>query len=127
MVSMTGENSVQISETNRWSAAFDEMMRNVLAQDLAARLAPGRLIFPQAPAPPGTATLVVTIARFAPDASGNVKLEGNWTLLNGSSGAAVLQRNFKLTAGPATDADSVAAAMSDALGKLANQIAAALS
>ena len=123
MVSMKGENSVNISETNRWSAPFDEMVRNVLAQDLAARLSPGRLILPRAPAPPGTAMLVVTIAKFAPDDAGNVNLEGSWTLLGAGSSK---PRGFKLTAGPTTNADSAAAAMSEALGKLADRIAAAL-
>ena len=126
MVSMSGPNSVQISETNRWSAPLDEMVRNVLAQNLAARLSPNRVILPQAPAPPGTASLVVTIAKFAPNASGTVTLQGSWTVLSGDSGASIAHRNFNLTAGPATTADSAAAAMSEVLGRLANQIASAL-
>jgi uncharacterized lipoprotein YmbA len=126
MVSMSGTNSVEISETNRWSAPFDEMVRNVLAQNLAARLSPNRVILPEAPAPPRTASLVVTIAKFAPDASGLVRLQGSWTVLSDESGAPITHRNFNLTAGPATTADSGAAAMSEVLGRLANQIAAAL-
>jgi len=126
MVSMTGTNSVEISETNRWSAPFDEMVRNVLAQDLAARLSPNRIILPEAPAPPGTALLVVTIVTFAPDASGTVRLEGNWTLLSGESGAPTVERDFHLSTEAATTADAAAAAMSEALGRLADQIARAL-
>ena len=42
MVRLTSANSVEISEVNRWSAPFDEMVRNVLAQDLAARLPTGK-------------------------------------------------------------------------------------
>ena len=126
MVSMSGANSVKISETNRWSAPFDEMVRNVLAQNLAARLAPNQVILPDAPAPPGTASLVVTIAKFAPNVSGMVTLQGSWTVLNGESGAPITRRNFNLTTGPATTPDSAAGAMSEVLARLANQIAAAL-
>jgi uncharacterized protein len=127
MVSMTSANRVQISETNRWLGAFDEMARNVLAQDLAARLPKGKVILPQAPAPAGTTTLVVTIAQFGPDADGRVKLNGSWALLHGSSGLPALERNFQLDAGPTADADATAAAMSRALGQLAGEIVSTLS
>ena len=127
MVRMSGENTVEISDTNRWSAAFDEMVRNVLAQDLMARFPAGALILPEAPAPPGTATLVVTLTRFGPDASGEVKLDGSWSLLNGASGAAVLDRDFHISSGAAPNADAMAAAMSQALGELADRMAATVS
>jgi uncharacterized protein len=127
MVSMTTANAVKISESNRWSGAFDEMARNVLAQDLAARLPKGKVILPQAPAPAGTTTLVVTIAQFGPDADGRVKLNGSWALLHGSSGLPALERNFQLDAGPTADADATAAAMSRALGQLAGEIVSTLS
>ncbi|HEX5176956.1 MAG TPA: PqiC family protein [Chthoniobacteraceae bacterium] len=127
MVSMTDQNSVKVSETNRWSGALDEMVRNVLSQDLAARLPKGKVILPEAPAPGNTGTLVVTIAQFGPDASGEVKLNGSWALLNAGSPTPVLERDVLLNAGPAASPDATAAAMSQALGQLANKIAAALS
>jgi len=127
MVSMTGENRVEISETNRWSGAFDEMVRNILSQDLAARLPKGKVILPEAPAPRGTRTLVVTIAQFGPDASGAVRLSGSWALLSAASATPVLEHTVQLNAGPASSADATAAGMSQALGQLASKIAAALS
>jgi len=127
MVRLTNENSVKISETDRWSAPFDEMVRNVLSEDLAARLPAGRVILPKAPAPSGTGTLVVTIAQFGPDATGEVKLNGSWALLDGSSGALVMERVIQIEAGPAASADATAAAMSRALAQLASTIASTLS
>ena len=127
MVRMTDANSVAVSETNRWSAAFDAMVRNVLAQDLVVRLPKGRVILPDAPSPAGTRSLVVTIAQFGPDASGEVKLDGSWALLDAVSGEPVRERNVHLNAGLAPDPDAIAAAMSRALGQLADQIASALS
>jgi uncharacterized protein len=126
MVRMSDANSVTISETNRWSAPLDEMVRNVLAQDLVARLPRGRVILPEAPAPAGTRPLVVTIARFGPDAAGEVKLAGSWALLDPSSGQPVLERDVQLSGGPAPNADATAAAMSQVMGELADQIASAL-
>jgi uncharacterized lipoprotein YmbA len=127
MISMIGPNSVQVSQTDRWSAAFGLMVRNVLSQDLVARLPGNKVILPDAPAPAGTGTLVVTLAQFGPDANGRIKLSGSWALLSGSSGATVLERYVQLDAGPAPDAGSRAAAMSRILGQLASQMATAVS
>lgn len=127
MVRMTGGNTVEISDTDRWSAPIGEMVRNVLAQDLAARLPEGRVILPEAPAPPGTQRLVVTIARFGPDANAEVRLDGSWVLLAAASDTPVLTRDFALDSGPAPTADAAARAMSRALGQLATEIAAGLS
>ena len=127
MVRMTGQNSVKISETEHWSAPLDLMIRNTLAQDLSARLSKNRMILPDAPAPSGTATIVVAITEFAPDAAGNVRLSGSWSLLAGGSNGSVLEREFKITGAPGPTAESMASAMSDALGRLAAQIASSLS
>ncbi len=127
MVRMTGQNSVKINETERWSAPLDLMIRNTLAEDLAGRLSKNRMILPDAPAPSGTGALVVVITEFGPDASGNVKLNGSWSLIAGGSGATVLERDFKITGPPGATADSMASAMSLALGQLATQIASSLS
>ncbi len=126
MVRMTNDNSVQISETDRWSAPLDEMMRNVLSQDLAARLSKEKVILPRAPAPLGTNTLVVTLAQFGPDASGEARLSGSWALLDGNSGTVRKERDFKIDGGPAPTADATAAAMSRSLGQLASAIASSL-
>ena len=126
MVRLSSANHVEISDTERWSAALDEMVRNVLSQDLAARLPQGMVVLPQAPAPPGTARLVVTIAQFGPDASGDVKLSGSWTLLPSGADTPTIERDVQINAGHAVTADATAAAMSRALGQLANQIAEGL-
>lgn len=127
MVRLTNENSVQISETDRWSAPFDEIVRNILSQDLATLLPKGKVILPRAPASLGTGTLIVAIAQFGPDASGEVKLNGSWALLNNSSGGPQLEHDFELDAGPAANADATAATMSRASHRLASIIAAGLS
>jgi hypothetical protein len=126
LVRMTSENRVQISDTERWSAFLDEMVRNVLSQDLAAQLPKGSVILPDAPPPPDTGMLVVTIAQFGPDATGAVHLNGNWALLTGGSDTPSLERDFHFAAGSAASADAMAAAMSRALGQLASAMASTL-
>jgi hypothetical protein len=126
MVRLTNANSVAISETDRWSAPFDEMVRSVLSQDLAAQWPNGMVVLPQAPAPPGTRPLVVTIAQFGPDAGGTVRLSGSWALVDGTSGVVRREHNFEFDAGPAENASATAAAMSQALGRLSTAISAAL-
>ncbi len=124
MVSMSGENAVAISETNQWSSPLDVMMRNVLAQDLVARLAKNKVILPEAPAPDGTATLVVTVTRFAPGPNGEVDFAGSWSLLR--AGVPAKERQFEFRRGGADKAESTAAVMSELLGQLADQMAASL-
>ncbi len=126
LVRMSGANSVKISDTDRWSASFGQLVRNVLAQDLAARLSNGRFILPEAPAPAGTAALVVTITQFGADANGVVRLTGSWALVDAASGTPRGEHNFNLNGGVAPGADAMAAAMSELLGRLAGQIAARL-
>ncbi|HZD40855.1 MAG TPA: PqiC family protein [Terriglobales bacterium] len=127
MVRMTGENSVEIKDAERWSGPLDEMIRNVLSQDLAARLAKGSVILPEAPAPPETRMLVVTIVHFSPDATGHVKLNGSWSLLAAGSNSPALQRDFQIDGGSAANAEETAAAMSHALGQLSDAMASILS
>jgi uncharacterized protein len=126
MVRMTSANSVEVSETNRWSGTLDDMIRNVLSQDLAKCVPKGRLILPEAPAPPGTRSLVVTLAQFGPDASREVRLTGSWALLGAGSDVPLMEHAVSINAGPAPDADAMAAAMSRALGELASAIAVKL-
>ncbi len=126
MVWLSGENSVQISETNRWSAPIDEMVRNVLSQDLAARLSPGKLILPDAPAPLGTRRIVVTLAQFGRRANGEVTLSGSWALLGPDSDLPLLERTVDLETGPAANPEAVAAVMSALLGELAGKIVAGM-
>jgi uncharacterized protein len=124
MVNMTGANSIRISETNQWSAPFDIMVRNVLARDLVARLPKNRVILPEAPAPEGTGTLVVTITSFLPHANGEVTFSGSWSLLKG--GNPIKERPFQFKNQGAANAESTAGTMSAMLGQLADQIVAAL-
>jgi uncharacterized lipoprotein YmbA len=128
IVRRSGPNQVDLAGTDRWAAPFDSMARRVLARDLAARLPAQMVLLPGEPSPGGPKrSIVVDIEDFAGDVAGRVVLDARWTLLSGEPSKPVLRRREHIeetAAGPGYDAD--AAAMSRALGALADRIAAAL-
>lgn len=126
MVRQLKGQSVEISDTDRWSAPLDEMIRNVLSQDLQNHLATGRVILPNAPAPKGTAGIVVTLADFAADADGRITLSGSWTLLDADTAKPALHREFDFHTDGGSGADAAAGGMSRLLGQLASDIASGL-
>jgi uncharacterized lipoprotein YmbA len=126
MVSATGPNVVAISDQSRWSAPLGPMTRLVLTQDLAGYLAPNQIVMPDAPAPPATWKIVVTLARFGRQADGRIALIGSWTLLKGNAAKPALRRDVSLQQPAAAGADGQAAGMSALLGQLAARIASAL-
>jgi uncharacterized lipoprotein YmbA len=127
MVRERGSGELQIDDQNRWGGQLSDLIRQALAQDLAARLSPGSVILPDAPAPPATRTMAVDIVTFRPDASGTVTLDASWTLLDSGSGKPVLRRPVHLTdTAPAQTPDAQATAMSRLLGDMADEIARVL-
>ncbi|HLG86615.1 MAG TPA: PqiC family protein [Alphaproteobacteria bacterium] len=127
MVRERGSGELEIDDQNRWGGQLSDLVRQALAQDLAARLSPGSVILPDAPSPPATRTIAVDIVKFQPDASGTVALDASWTLLDSGSGKPVLRRPVHLTdAARAQTADAQATAMSRLLGDMADEIARAL-
>jgi uncharacterized lipoprotein YmbA len=128
MVRRTGDNTVEISGDDRWTAPLDAMARRVLSQDLAARLPAEKVVPPDAPMPQHAGEIVVTLAEFGPDAQGGATLKGSWWLLAGDQKKPVLRRDVQLSvAAPGASAAGEAAAMSQLLGALADKIAADLS
>jgi uncharacterized lipoprotein YmbA len=123
MVRGESGNQLQISSQDRWAGDLGEMIRRVLTQNLASRLPPGGVIAPESPAPPSARGLVVDILTFQPQ-GGEVVLDADWTLLQGTQSNVVLHRSAHLTAPGASSAQGQAAAMSTLLGELADGIAA---
>ena len=117
------DNQLEISSQDRWAGDLGEMIRRVLTQDLAQRLPSGRVIAPESPAPPSARGVVIDILTFQPQA-GEVVLDADWTLLQGTQSNTVLRRSVHLTTAAASSAQSQAAAMSTLLGQLADGIAA---
>ena len=122
MVRGESDNQLEISSQDRWAGDLGEMVRRVLTQDLAQRLPSGMVIAPESPAPASARGVVVDILTFQPQA-GEVVLDADWTLLQGTQSNAVLRRSVHLTTSAAPSAQSQAAAMSTLLGQMADDIA----
>jgi len=120
-----GENGTQleISSQDRWAGDLGETIRRVLTQNLQSRLPAGEVIAPETPAPASARGLVVDILTFQPQAGGEVVLDADWTLLEGTLSNPVLSRSVHLTAAATPSAQGEAAAMSTLLGQLADSMA----
>ena len=123
MVRGESDNQLEISSQDRWAGDLGEMIRRVLTQDLASRLPGGMVIAPDSPAPPNARGLVIDILTFQPQATGEVVLDADWTLLEGTQSNPVRRRSVHLTGSAASSAQGEAAAMSTLLGQLADRIA----
>lgn len=127
MVREGAADSLQISDLNRWGAPLADMTQAVLTRDLMQRLPDGAVIPPRTAAPSGVYEITVDLLQFGSDATGNVVLEGGWSVYRLGSDTPLLNRNVKLSerlgvAGYAAQARL----MSGLLGRLADEIVSSL-
>lgn len=134
MVLGESNNQLDISSQDRWAGDLGEMIRRVLTEDLARRLPSGMVIAPESPAPANARGIVVDILTFQPQSSdegsgkgsGEVTLDADWTIVEGTQSNPVLRRSAHLTASADGSAQSEAAAMSTLLGELADSMASGI-
>jgi uncharacterized lipoprotein YmbA len=128
LVRRSGANTVELAELDRWSEPLDGMIRRSLADDLEARLPRRRILTAVLPSIRIEDTLMLEIDRFEADDGGAVKLDAQWFVLTEGVAAPRLSRRSTIEeqAG-ATDSGAIVVAMSRALAKLSDEIAAALS
>jgi uncharacterized protein len=127
VVLRTDAAQVEVSEQARWAAPLDGMIRRVLAADLAQRIGRDKVVAPGDPVPPGpTRAVTLNLQDFVGSKQGEVTLDGNWSLLDDKQ--RLLQTNHvHLTRHvEANDIAAIVAALSDMLGTVSDQIAAAL-
>ena len=118
-----GAYQLDVAEFDRWGEPFGDMVTRILVGDLAQRLPKAQVFKADSPtATPAAATLQIDFSRFDPDPDGTIVLVARWTL---TAANGVTEDSNRLTVKPASDsvADLVAA-MSQALGLLADKIAA---
>jgi uncharacterized lipoprotein YmbA len=122
-----GANEIVFSEEERWAGPLDDMMRRVLADDLAARLPAGVMLVESSAKPPPGVTIALDVSRFDADESGTVTLTAHWAAL-GPNGALLgaPRESTIVEPGSGSGAVAVAATMSRAVAALAARIAAGL-
>jgi len=123
--------AVSVSDQDRWAAPLKDLVRSALTADLRQRLGPSRVLDPNVAAPAGKLLIVtLDIRRFAAQASGDVVLAADWTLVRTTRNVQHVlgvQQATLLAPSGSTGGKAVSEAMSDLLGKLANRIAEPLS
>ena len=127
LVTRGAGNEVQVASQQHWVAPLNELVQRALSDDLRDRLGAGRVLAPGDPAPPGTRTVAVNVQQFSGDASGQVTLRADWAVATGNppKPGAIHPTVLHEAAGSPAPGD-IAAAMSRAVGQLADQIAGAL-
>ncbi len=120
--------SLRVTSMERWGEPLGDLFARILAEDLTHRL-PGRSVFPSAGSlsAAADATVAMDIQRFDADPSGQVVLLAQVAVSRGRTRATAATRVLRLAvqpSGPGTA--NLVAAMSTALGQLADALAAML-
>ena len=110
----TTSNRLQIATFDLWAAPLEDMIRRVVADDLAARVSPGAIASVNEPAAGEPRRhLYIGVQEFAGDEHGAVTLHAAWLLQTPNAASQRGSEEVAVTASDAT-ADALAAAMSGA-------------
>jgi uncharacterized lipoprotein YmbA len=131
-----------LSEFDRWGEGLGDMTTRILVEDLAQRLPHSQIYAASGSLTPSGAdeTLEVNVTKFEPDSAGTVVLAAHWTIHRKAGRDRLRTQQFQVLAAAANatkdaatggaptgserlDPTSQVAAMSDALGQLATEIA----
>ncbi len=117
---------VHLAHNERWSEPLGDLVQSVLTADLQRRL-PGAVVYSDTGAiqAPATRIVAVEIARLEADGAGQVVLEAQFSVTGAQEGGPAVTRSVRLTAPITSDGTAdYAAALSTALGELADAIVA---
>jgi uncharacterized lipoprotein YmbA len=123
LVRLNDPYELQVSELERWGEATQEMVTRVLASDLGLRLPAGHVVPASGPlSVSADVVLEVDISRFDAEPEGTVVLAGQWVVKRDDRPRRLRAARIRVQPeAPSTPA--LVAAMSEALGQLADQIA----
>ena len=127
MVTRIAPNQLKISDTNFWAAPPKEMVTRVLAQNLVTRLGASQVLpYPWYRTSQLDYAIAVDLDRFESDGT-NALLVARWTISKPPDSRALYTGAATITRPAAsTDPQAVAAALSQALDSLSQQIAASI-
>jgi len=114
---------LRFADLERWGESLRDMATRILIEDLSLRMPESQIVSESSPVNlTADATIEVDISRFDPDPSGQVCLDARWALQRSDRTAAVHLERIRVRPNSASTSD-LAAAMSQALGQLSDQIA----
>jgi uncharacterized lipoprotein YmbA len=123
IVTRVGPNRVHVAGSDRWAAPLTEQIRRAISDDLSARLPPGLVADPNEPSTKEPRRLLtIAIDEFYGNDNCAVSLRATWTLTNPNYANQSGSERVQMPASaPCTG--EMPAAMSRALGTLADQLA----
>ena len=113
------DHKFEVRGTHQWASSLEEMVIHTLAFDLAGRLPEGMVVLPGQAKPASMRSLYVTFEDLAPGPDGVFVLDARWTMGD-------LAGRERITVNTTMDSPAIAAAMSQALGMLADRVVARL-
>jgi uncharacterized lipoprotein YmbA len=119
-------NQLSLAEYDRWGGRLDDNVVRVLAQDLAAQLGTDRVaIFPREQRLPDALQVSVDVSRFEQiGAQSEVELDAQWSLYPPDRREPPVIGTSRIRVAPkGNGVEATVAAMSEALNKLAQEIA----
>jgi uncharacterized lipoprotein YmbA len=131
LVSRTGSNELRVAVYYEWAEPLEENFSRVLREDLGQRLDTDRII----PLPVKRSLrkaldvdyqVVVAVRNFEKSADGSVLLNARWMILDNDKTELVLRRSEYRQIPAGDDYAAQAAAQSQVLGRLSEEIAAAI-
>ncbi|QEX15949.1 hypothetical protein FRZ44_12390 [Hypericibacter terrae] len=134
IVTRSSDNQLQLAEFDQWGGRIGDNITRALAENLSGILKTDRVsIYPWTDSSALTDQISVDITQFERDPSGAVTLTAFWNIADAQSGKILvngrsnIQKPVGATAAGADAYGAVAAAMSEALASLSQEIAAAIS
>jgi uncharacterized lipoprotein YmbA len=129
IVTRAGENEMRLADFHKWAEPVEPMLTRVLAEDLYRLLGARDVIpLPQRRDVALDRTVEVDVGRFDADQAGRVVLDARWRVYD-ATGERVLatgRAGIEEAGAAVPDYGAVVAAMSRAVGRLAEEIAAAV-
>jgi len=119
-----GPNQLEYAESDRRAGPRDEMTRRVLSADLRPLLSAGMALVANDSSAPAALTIAVEASRFDADKTGRVTLQASWETLDKNAKVIGMPREANVEEfASGSDAAAVAATMSRAVARLADNIA----
>jgi len=128
IVTRLGGNRLRVDEFNRWGGALEEDATRVLARQIGGRLGTRRIYsYPSRVVADTDYRIALDIRTFDGALDGEVSLDVSWSVIEDRSGRVVLtgQAGYR-SFSSAADYDAYAAALSDTLVQLGDDLAAAI-
>jgi uncharacterized protein len=124
VVTRTGPNQMKVSETSRWAEPLTANFNRTLNEDLSRLLSPRQIIqFPWYATNEPDFQIEILVYRFETDSKSNAVLAGKWTIRDPRDQKILYSSNMDITMPAAAGDQAGAAALSQALGQLSQEVA----